>query len=87
MNVAWIDAWADGMFRAVWQGGAALLLVWLACIALRRGSPALKCWLWRLGYLKFLVALLLLSPIALPLLPAAPSGLSLRSMICAIMNK
>jgi beta-lactamase regulating signal transducer with metallopeptidase domain len=70
MNGVWVDVWAAAMGRACWQGGLALLVVWGACAVLRRTAPAVKCWLWRLGYLKFLVALFLLVPISVPLLPA-----------------
>ncbi|NQT17830.1 MAG: M48 family metalloprotease, partial [Planctomycetes bacterium] len=64
------SAWADGMVRACWQGGVAILFVWGLCRLLTRMPPAAKCWLWRLAYLKLFVALVWAAPIALPLLPA-----------------
>jgi type II secretion system protein G len=70
MNAAWLDAWAAGMMRAAWQGGGALLVVWGVCALFRRADPGVKCWLWRLGYLKFPAAVLLAASISVPLLPA-----------------
>ena len=64
------SVWADGMVRACWQGGSAVLLVWGLCRALATMPPAARCWLWRLAYLKLLVALVWAGSIELPLLPA-----------------
>jgi beta-lactamase regulating signal transducer with metallopeptidase domain len=62
---------SDSLLRASWQGGLALGLVWAVCRAAPRMSSRLRCWLWRLAYLKLLVAFLWLPPILLPALPAA----------------
>lgn len=62
-------SWAEGILRASWQGGAALLLAWLICRFLPRLSPAAKCWFWRLACLKLLFALLWIAPLELPVLP------------------
>ena len=64
------STWAEGMSRACWQGGLVILLIWALCRALTNMPPAAKCWLWRLAYLKLLVALVWATPIGLPLLPA-----------------
>jgi beta-lactamase regulating signal transducer with metallopeptidase domain len=58
------------LWRASWQGGLALLLVWAVCRVFHRLPARAKSWLWRLAYLKLLVALLFAVPIDLPLLPA-----------------
>ncbi|MGA2556249.1 MAG: M56 family metallopeptidase, partial [Verrucomicrobiota bacterium] len=58
------------LWRATWQGSLALLLVWAVCRVFQRLPARAKSWLWRLAYLKLLVALLLAAPIALPVLPA-----------------
>ena len=67
---AFAAVWADALFRACWQGGLGIMLVWLLC----RLWPALpagpRCWLWRLAYAKLLLGLVWLPPLALPLLPA-----------------
>src|SRR5438093_1490904 len=66
--------WVKGTLRAAWQGGLVLLLVWLSCRA-RPSLPAgVCCWLWRLAYLKLLVAFFWPLPVTvpLPLLPAPP---------------
>jgi len=63
-------SWLAALWRACWQGGLALLLVWAVCRAFHRLPARAKSWLWRLAYLKLLVAFLWTAPIALPLLPA-----------------
>ncbi|MCW3053498.1 MAG: peptidase m56 family protein, partial [Chthonomonadales bacterium] len=76
MTAAWIESWdrgslvwAGSLGRACWQGGTALVVVWLLCQAFATMSPTLRAWLWRLAYLK-LVLTLLLPPILVPVLPA-----------------
>src|SRR5512145_2502994 len=69
-----IDTWGHAILRACWQGGLALLAVWIICSGIRRISPGIKCWLWRLGYLKFITAFLLIGSIGLPLLPSKPAA-------------
>jgi Zn-dependent protease with chaperone function len=61
------------MERACWQGGLALLFAWGITRALPRLSPAGRCWLWRLAFLKLLVALAWATPVHLPLLPPTPT--------------
>src|SRR5690349_21500865 len=63
------EAWLSATGRAAWQGGLALLAVWLLCRAFRRLPPAAAIWLWRLAFLKLLVAFFWAAPIAVPLLP------------------
>ena len=65
----WALAAASPFWRAFWQGGAALALVWCACRLLPGLSPGVRCWLWRLAYLKLFVALAWATPVDLPLLP------------------
>jgi len=65
--------WAEAMARASWQGGLALGLVWVVCRLVPRLPPGLQCWLWRIAYLKVLVALFWTSPVDLPLLPPHPA--------------
>jgi beta-lactamase regulating signal transducer with metallopeptidase domain len=57
------DAWGEGMLRACWQGGAAITLVWLTARAVPRLPPAAQCWLWRLAYLKLVLALFWATPV------------------------
>lgn len=59
--------WAAGLGRACWQGGCALLIVWLLCRGFSSMSPALRAWLWRLAYLKLVLALL--PTLSIPILP------------------
>jgi beta-lactamase regulating signal transducer with metallopeptidase domain len=74
---------SDSLLRACWQGGVALALVWAFCRVAPRMSPRLRCWLWRLAYLKLLVAFLWLPPILLPALPAASRSESPAPMFTA----
>ena len=69
-------AWSVGLFRAALQGGAAILLVWAALRVLPRVPPRICCWLWRLAYLKLLIAACWATPIDLPLLPPRPPDLA-----------
>jgi beta-lactamase regulating signal transducer with metallopeptidase domain len=61
--------WASAMMRGCLQGGAALLLVWLVTRVWKRLAPELQCWLWRVAYMKLLIAAVGVAPVALPLLP------------------
>jgi RND family efflux transporter MFP subunit len=71
------DAWAAGVWRASWQGGAALALAWLITRAIPRLPARARCWVWRLAYLKLLAALVWSTPVRLPLL-AAPQRDAVR---------
>ena len=63
--------WAGNAWRACWQGGLFLLVVWLACRLLPRLPAAGRVWLWWLACLKLLVGLFCLSSVPLPVLPAS----------------
>lgn len=65
--------WLAAMGRACGQGGAVLLLVWLVDRTFRRLPAQARVWLWRLAYLKLLLAFLWAAPIRLPLLAARSS--------------
>ncbi|MCW3053633.1 MAG: Regulatory sensor-transducer, BlaR1/MecR1 family [Chthonomonadales bacterium] len=74
------SAWLETLIRACWQGGLALGLVWAVCRLVPRIPAAGKCWLWRLAYLKLLVALLWLPTLDLPLLPPADPAPAAETM-------
>ncbi len=61
--------WSAAIISACWLGGIALGLVWLISRYLPRIPATVRCWLWRLAYLKLLVSLVWLTPIEIPLLP------------------
>jgi RND family efflux transporter MFP subunit len=63
--------WPGAILAASVQGGAVLLGIWLLCRAWRTIPPNVACWLWRIGYLKLLLALVWTAPLRLPLLPPA----------------
>ena len=62
--------WLDAIWRASWQASIAFALVWAVCRVFKNLPARAKSWLWRLAYLKLLVAFLWATPISLPLLPA-----------------
>src|SRR5690242_17934867 len=69
----WAASWAAAIGRACWQGGLAIGLAWILCRALPRLPGRFQCWLWRLAYLKLLVAFLWAVPFDLPLLTPKPA--------------
>jgi len=60
----------ESLLRASLEGGAALLLVLLICRWALWLPGRAKCWLWRLAYLKLLIALFWATPLQLPVLHA-----------------
>jgi len=66
----WAGAWSEAFWRASLQGGLAIGLVWLICLAVPHLPARIKCWLWRIAYFKVLVALVWSVPLELPLLQA-----------------
>lgn len=74
----WLQLWGEGLLRASWQGGLAIAAACALGSLFPRMPAAVRCWLWRLAYLKLLLAFLVPAPIYLPLLPAgltpAPAG-------------
>src|SRR5438552_13069258 len=62
--------WLMAAWHVCWQGGLALLLAWTVARVFTRVPAVLKSWLWRLAYIKLLVAFFWITPINLPLLPA-----------------
>ncbi|MCW3051845.1 MAG: peptidase family protein, partial [Chthonomonadales bacterium] len=75
----WVDYWVAGVWRACWQGSAAILLVWAVCGLLPQMSPRIRCWLWRLAYAKLLIALLWTSPVEIPLLRSTATSAPLSA--------
>lgn len=80
------DVWLRAMARACWQGGLALGLVWLVCRLMPQLSARVKVWLWRLAFLKLLLALAWPGSIAVPLLPARPSQTTQPMLTRAIVT-
>ena len=60
----------DTLLRASLQSGVALLVIAVLCRLFSRLSANTRCWLWRLGYLKCLVALVFSVEIGVPILSA-----------------
>lgn len=61
--------WCDAIWRASWQGGLALLLVFGICRLITKIPARFQCWLWRLAYLKLLLSFFLAGAIPLAILP------------------
>jgi WD40 repeat protein/Zn-dependent protease with chaperone function len=62
----------ESLWRACGQGSLAIGVAWAICLLWPRLSPSLRCWLWRLAYLKLIVSLITPFAIVLPLLPGVP---------------
>src|SRR5207248_1124602 len=62
------------------EGTTALLFAFLLCRVLPRLSPGARCWIWRLAYVRVLLAAVWLSPISLPLLPPKAPVVSSAAM-------
>jgi beta-lactamase regulating signal transducer with metallopeptidase domain len=65
----WAGVWANAMLRSSWQGGVVIVLVWAVIRVLPVLSPRVRCWLWRIAYLKLLAALFWAPSVELPLFP------------------
>jgi len=69
-------AWLGALWRASWQGGLALLMVWLVTRRWSRLPLWVREWLWRLAYLKLLLAWIWAGSLTLGMLPPAPARLT-----------
>ncbi len=69
-------AWAPLLWKASWQGGVALLLILVITRAVRKVPAHVQCWLWRLAFVKLLIAGLWIIPVELRWLPPAKSTTS-----------
>src|SRR5688572_15874641 len=65
----WVGVWAQGIVRASWQGGVALVIVWSISRFVKAVPANIKVWLWRIAYCKLLLALFCSAAIDLPVLP------------------
>jgi beta-lactamase regulating signal transducer with metallopeptidase domain len=73
------DVILAALWRASWQGALVIAAIWCLCRSLEKRLPAdFRCWLWRLGHIKLLLSLAVVSTVTvvLPTLPA-PQALSL----------
>jgi beta-lactamase regulating signal transducer with metallopeptidase domain len=70
------DLWSEAIWRASWQGGLAIMLVWTLTKAWQSMPPLLRCWLWRFVFIKFAVAFFCSTPIELAWLPANASPIA-----------
>jgi beta-lactamase regulating signal transducer with metallopeptidase domain len=68
--------WFETILRATWQGAIALVLVWMVSRWIAAIPGRYKAWLWRLAFLKLLLALLWVTPVSLAILPARPVAIA-----------
>ncbi len=70
--------WAIWIWRITWQSAIVIAIAWLLTVLLRRTSPRLRSWIWRLAYLKLLVLMVWTTPVRLAVLPASAEGSVVR---------
>lgn len=61
--------WASLMIRVMWQGSFTLALFWLLNRLFPKIHPALRCWLWRIAYIKMFLSSLWIIPLRIPVFP------------------
>lgn len=73
----WMTVWLSALWRASWQGGLVILLAWLITRCWPRMPLSARTWLWRLVYLKLLVALCWSGMVTLSVLPTRVQHIAL----------
>lgn len=66
-----VDWILDALVRSSLQGAVFIGLVWIVCRLFPRLPASIRCGLWWAACLKLLIGLVWVSPVELPLLPAA----------------
>ena len=61
------DAWMSAIWKILWQGSLSIGIVWAICKLWTRMPPFFKSWLWRLVYLKLLIAFVWSTPLQVPI--------------------
>lgn len=74
----WAATWGDSLWRGAWQGGIAILAVWLVIRGYRALSPRVAMWLLQIACLKLLVAFCWAVPLTVPVL-TPPAALPMTS--------
>lgn len=74
---------ADALWRATWQGGLAVLLVGLLTHCWRTMPPLLRVWLWRLAFVKVVLALVWSGAVTVPA-PEVPVVRHMRLPVVAM---
>jgi beta-lactamase regulating signal transducer with metallopeptidase domain len=68
----WAAVWSESLWRAAWQGGIAILAVWLVIRCVPKLSSRVAMWLLRIASLKLLITLCWAVPLAVPVLSPPP---------------
>ena len=71
---SWAEAWGTNLWRASWQGAIALGMAWIVARTCTFLSPRVVCWVWRVAYVKVLLALVWVQPLSLAVLPPLPAA-------------
>jgi beta-lactamase regulating signal transducer with metallopeptidase domain len=74
------------LIRASLGGAVAVAVVWAICRLLPRLSPAVRTTLWWLAAAKFLISLVWISPLEIPILPAATVNVAQTSGAAAAVG-
>jgi bla regulator protein blaR1 len=77
------EAIIEALLRSSLQGALFIAAVWLVCRLFPRLPAAVRCGLWWAACLKLLVGLVWISPVELPLLPAAADSAGVSHRIVA----
>lgn len=62
-----VEAWTSAVCKVLWQGSLIIGMVWAVCRLWRRMPPFFGNWLWRLVYLKLLIAIVWTVPLRVPI--------------------
>lgn len=82
----WADLWAPAIWRATWQGGLFVAVVWIACRVFRRIPANVRYWMWWVACLQLAIRVAFVAPIALPILPADPVAVESPTSIAATLT-
>lgn len=81
------SVWLDAILRAAWQGAIVLALAWVVSRCITALPASYKVWLWRLAFLKLLVALVWVTPVSLPILRAKDQTLPVTASLSAPVSQ
>jgi len=70
-EIAFALLWALGRASAI--AVISFLVAWIICRAIPKLPPAIKCWIWRLAFVRVLISLFPAAVVALPLLRSEPT--------------
>ena len=78
-SIGILDAWAERLFAASWQGGLLLTVAWLISFICKQIPASTRCWLWRIAYFKFILVLFFGCFLKVPILTATKDSLTVKT--------